>query len=119
MTLEELAALLTKSAEESAQTNQILNEEVVPRLNRVETLVGDAGLNGHTALLKKFLDEYAAGQTKQQAWTVVRADIKAKLRWLTVPKGWFKMLGAAVVGGLGWSIASHLLSGGIHIPNPF
>ena len=106
-TLEELGQLLESSAAESTRTNKLLNDEVIPRLGRVEDLVADAGLNGHTALLKKFLDEYAAGQTRAQAWAVVRADMGQRFGFMRQPKAWIKALFYAMLGGLGWQMVSH------------
>lgn len=107
-TLEELAAALHTAADESAQTNKKIDTEILPRLDRLDATVKEAGLNGHTSLLKKFLDEYAAGQSKEQAWSVVRADVRHKLRFLASPKGWLKALFYAAIGGLGWKIVSGL-----------
>lgn len=112
-TLDELAQLLEQSAGESARTNELLNQEVMPRLDRLDATVKEAGLNGHTSLLKKFLDEYAAGQSKQQAWAVVRADVGHRLHWFVRPSGWLKMLGAAIIGALGWKLVS-----GLQLPHP-
>ena len=106
VTLDELANALQTAADESAQTNRILNDEVIPRLGRLEVVVSESGLNGHTDLLKKFLDNYAAGQTKDQAWAVVRADLGHRFRWLRSPKSWLKAVFYAILGGLGWQIAS-------------
>lgn len=113
-TLEELGQLLESSSAESTRTNKILNDEVIPRLDRLDATVGAAGLNGHTALLKKFLDEYAAGQTRAQAWSVVRADVGKRFGFLSQPKSWAKALLYAVLGGLGWKIASGISV--IHLP---
>lgn len=107
-TLDELAQLLEQSAGESAKTNTLLNEEVLPRLDRLDATVKEAGLNGHTSLLKKFLDEYAAGQSKEQAWATVRADVRHQLRFLASPRGWLRALFYAVLGGLGWRLVSGL-----------
>lgn len=107
-TLDELAQLLEQSAGESARTNELLNQEVMPRLDRLDATVKEAGLNGHTSLLKKFLDEYAAGQSKQQAWAVVRADVGGRFRFLASPKGWLRALFYAAIGGLGWKLVSGL-----------
>lgn len=94
---------------------------------RFDTLTGDvaelkdtvkeAGLNGHTPYLKAFLEQYAATYTTRQAWLTVRGDIAHKLRWIATPKGWLKMLGAALIGGIGWKLASTLPQiPPIHIP---
>ena len=105
-TLEDLAGLLEQSANESAKTNELLNHEVMPRLDRLDGTVKEAGLNGHTALLKQFLDEYAAGQSKAQAWATVRADIGHRFHFLSSPRSWVKALFYAAIGGLGWKIVS-------------
>ena len=84
-TLEDVGDLIDRAASESAQTNRLLGDEVIPRLDRLEEQSREAGLNGHTAFLRKFLDEYAAGQTRDQAWTVVRADLGQRLRGIFRP----------------------------------
>lgn len=110
-TLEELAAALKTAADESAKTNAKIDDEIVPRLDHLDTQIKEAGLNGHTALLRQFLDDYAAGQSKEQAWRVVRADLARRFTWLASPKGWVRALFYAVLGGLGWKLVS-----GIEIP---
>lgn len=117
-TLDELAQLLEQSAGESARTNELLNQEVMPRLDRLDATVKEAGLNGHTSLLKKFLDEYAAGQSKQQAWAVVRADVGGRFRFLASPKGWLKTFLTGLAGALAWETVSSIshLQWPFHLP---
>lgn len=83
-----------------------LKSEIIPRLDTLEGKVDAAGLNGHTELLKKFLDEYAAGQSTRQAYAKVRADIGRRFGFLSQPKSWVKALFYAVLGGLGWKLVS-------------
>lgn len=107
-TLEELAQLLEQSAGESAKTNAKIDSEVLPRLDRIDETVKAAGLNGHTSLLRKFLDEYAAGQSLDQAKSQVWAHYAARFHFLSQPKSWLKALFYAAIGGLGWKLVSGL-----------
>lgn len=90
--------------------------QILGRIDRLEGIVKESGLNGHTDLLKAFLEQYAATYTRRQAWLTVRGDVGHRLRWLATPKGWLKVIGAAFLGGIGWALASHYLGGSIRIP---
>jgi len=114
-TLEELGQLLETSAAESGKTNLLLNEQVIPRLDRLEGIVGESGLNGHTELLKKFLDEYAAGQTRAQAWGVVGADLGRRLKFLAPSRRWIGYLLIGALGAIGWQLTDTFLTTG-HLP---
>jgi hypothetical protein len=83
--------------------------QILGRLDSLEGIVKASGLNGHSDLLKSFLEQYAATYTQRQAWITVRGDIGHRLHWLAVPRTWLRMLAAATIGGVGWAIANHLL----------
>jgi hypothetical protein len=76
------------------------------RLDKLETTVKTAGLNGHSDLLAKFLTDYAAKNTTGLAWIAVKADLSHRLRFLTSPKAWVRALFYAVLGGVGWKLVS-------------
>lgn len=80
--------------------------EVLPRLDALERKVDNAGLNGSTPLLKAFLEQYGATYVRRQAWQTVRSDLKHRLRFLAPGKHWITVLFSAVLGGVGWQIAS-------------
>lgn len=82
--------------------------QILTRIDRLEGIVTASGLNGHTELLKSFLEQYAATYTQRQAWLTVRGDIGHRFRWLTTPRAWLRVLFYAILGGVGWEIASHL-----------
>ena len=83
----------------------------------VKATVDNAGLNGHTPLLKAFLEQYGATYVKRQAWLTVRSDIAHRFRWLRQPKSWLRTIFYAGLGGLGWEFVSHL--SGFHPPHIF
>jgi hypothetical protein len=83
-----------------------MKEEVVPRLDKLEDTVKEAGLNGHTPYLKAFLEQYAATYVSRQAWATVRSDLKHRLRFLAPGRHWLTVLISAIIGGIGWQIAS-------------
>ena len=107
VTLDELAAAITTAASESAQTNQTLQTDVLPRLERLENIAKDSGLNGHTPLLKAFLEQYGATYVRRQAYLTVRSDLAHRLRIFRQPRAWIKAFFYAVLGGLGWQMVSH------------
>ena len=88
----------------------VLKEQVIPRLVELEATVKEAGLNGHTPLLKAFLEQYAATYVSRQAWQTVRGDILHRLRFLAPGKHWLGLLLAGALGALGWELvtAAHL-----------
>ena len=103
------------------QALDAFKREVNTRLDTVEgTLadlsdtVKDSGLNGHTSLLKAFLEQYAASYSSRQAWLTVRSDIKHRLRWLAPSRHWLTILFGSIVGAIGWQLVSHF--SGFQIP---
>jgi hypothetical protein len=94
-----------------------LGSDLRVRLDKVEKTVKEAGLNGHTDLLKSFLEQYAATYTQRQAWLTVRQDIAHRFRWLQPGRHWLGVLLAGILGALGWEIVSHLA--GVHHNIPF
>lgn len=82
------------------------------KVDELEQTVTKAGLNGHTPLLKKFLEEYSETATARQAWRTVQGDLKHRLRFLAPGKHWLTVLLGAIIGGIGWQIASG------HLPLP-
>lgn len=97
-----------------AHVYELVKEQVIPRLDKLERTVKDSGLNGHTPLLKSFLEQYAATYTSRQAWQTVRSDLRHKLRWLSPSKHWLTVLFGSILGAIGWQIVSHFT--GVHFP---
>ena len=97
-----------------AHVLEVLNDQVIPRLDKLETTVKESGLNGHTPYLKAFLEQYAATYTSRQAWQTVRSDIKHRLRFLAPSKHWLTVLLGSIVGAIGWQLVSRF--SGVHIP---
>jgi hypothetical protein len=89
-----------------AHVVELIRDQVIPRLDRLERTVKDSGLNGHTPYLKAFLEQYAANSTSRQAWDTVRQDISYRFRFLSSPRAWIKALFYASIGGLGWKLVS-------------
>ena len=85
-----------------------LGVRVDARLDKLEVTVMTAGLNGHTELLKSFLDREAKRIDSKAAYSAVGRDLKAKLGFLVVPKNWLRALFYAALGGLGWKLVSNL-----------
>lgn len=107
------ALAASQASTTAAQTATAQAQGVVQILGRIDTLEGivkASGLNGHSDLLKAFLEQYAATYTKRQAWVTVRGDVGHRFRWLTTPKAWLRVVFYAVLGGVGWGLASHFLS---------
>jgi hypothetical protein len=103
------ALAASEAATIAAQTATAATQGVVQILGRVdhlERVVTEAGLNGHTDLLKSFLEQYAATYTQRQAWQTVKSDIGHRLHWLSSPKAWVKAFFYAGLGGLGWKLVS-------------
>jgi|ERR1051326_180512 hypothetical protein len=96
---------------------EVIQKEVLPRLDRLEATVKESGLNGYSPYLKAFLEQYAATYSSRQAWLTVRSDIKHRLRWLAPGKRWLSILIAAMIGAVGWDLVGHLT--GVHVPPPF
>ena len=99
--------------------NQIagLGTEMGKRLDKLEETVKTAGLNGHSELLKAFLDREARRIDSRTAYAKVGSDIRSRFRFLAQPRAILKALFYAVLGGLGWKIASALPPlPPIHIP---
>ena len=110
------ALAASQASTTAAQTATAQAQGVVQILGRIDTLEGivkAAGLNGHSDLLKSFLEQYAATYTRRQAWLTVRGDVSHRLRFFSSPKAWFRALLYAAIGGLGWKIVS-----GIPFPFP-
>lgn len=80
----------------------------------VKDTVKEAGLNGHTPLLKAFLEQYAATYTSRQAWQTVRGDVAHRLRWLVPGKRWVALILAGALGAVGWQLGASAL--GLHLP---
>ena len=76
--------------------------------------VKTAGLNGHSELLKAFLDREAKRIDSRKAYEKVGGDIKRRFGFLAVPRNWLKALFYAAVAGLGFKIVSALPP--IHLP---
>ena len=113
VTLDQLAEAIQQAAAESAKTNHILRTDVLPRLDSLEGIVREAGLNGSTPLLKQFLEEYGQQHLREQAWQTVRSDLTRRFGWLRSPRSWIKATFYAVLGGIGWQLAAGHLP---HIP---
>jgi hypothetical protein len=103
----------------AAHVYQLVSEQVIPRLDTLEVKVDglegtirDSGLNGHTPYLKEFLARYAQTTVQREAWATVKADLKHKLRFLAPGKHWLTVLLSAIIGGIGWQLASG------HVPLP-
>lgn len=96
-----------------AHVLEVIQTGVIPRLDTLEGrfdglegTIREAGLNGHTPLLKAFLEQYAGTYQTRQAWQTVRSDVAHRFRFLAQPKAWLRAIFYAVLGGLGWEIAS-------------
>ena len=87
-----------------------LGSKLGVRLDKLEAVVKDSGLNGYSPYLKKFLQDYADTSVQKQAWLTVQSDLAHRLRWVTTPKAWLRVVFYAVLGGVGWGLASHFLS---------
>ena len=92
---------------------ELVEKVVIPRLDRLDETVKTAGLNGHSELLKAFLDREAKRIDSRRAYEKVGGDIKRRFGFLAVPRNWLKALFYAALGGLGWKIVS-----GVHLPPP-
>lgn len=102
-----------------AHTYELVRDQVLPEIKalkldveELKATVKEAGLNGHTPYLKEFLEDYAQSATSKKAWQRVRADVKHHLRFLAPGKHWLTVLLSAILGGVGWQIASG------HVPMP-
>jgi hypothetical protein len=104
------SAIRAVTNEDLAQAIAGIETRLGLRIDKLETTVKKSGLNGETVLLADFLKREAAQHTRKSAYAEVRSDLGRRMRWLLIPRGWLKMLGAAIVGGSGWAIANHLLS---------
>lgn len=87
---------------------ELVETKVLPRLDHLEETVKTAGLNGHSELLKAFLDREAKRIDSRRAYEKVGADVRARFGFLAVPRNWLKALFYAVLGGLGWKLVSNL-----------
>jgi hypothetical protein len=98
-----------------------LDAKLSTRLDKMEGTIKKSGLNGHTQLLSEFLDAYSSERTQKEAYASVRKDLLKHLKWLAVPSGWFKIFGAALIGGGAWAIVSEAISGHwwTKLPPPF
>lgn len=92
----------------AADVYELVETQVVPRLDRLEDTVKTAGLNGHSELLKAFLDREAKRIDSRKAYEKVGHDLRTRFRFLAVPRNWLKALFYAALGGLGWKIVSSL-----------
>ena len=52
----------------------LIENEVIPRLDKLEGTVKEAGLNGHTADLRAFLDQRAVDAANRKKW-ISRAKV--------------------------------------------
>ena len=93
-----------------------LREDVLPRLDALEggqeeikQTIASAGLNGHTPLLKEFLDQYGATAVRRQAWRTVRQEVRGWLRPLAPGKRWIGYLLVGSLGAVGWQLTQDLL----------
>jgi len=96
-----------------AHVLQVIREEVIPRLDTLDGSVSDlqeltkeAGLNGHTPLLKAFLEQYAGTYQTRQAWLTVRSDLAHRLRWLASPRAWIRAIFYGALGAIGYGLVS-------------
>lgn len=89
-----------------AHVLEYMQQQVTPRLDKLEETVKESGLNGYSPYLKAFLEQYSATYIKRQAWLTVGSDVKHRLKWLAPGKHWLTVLFSAILGGLGWQIAS-------------
>ena len=94
-----------------AHVLQVIRDEVIPRLDSLDGSVAelqetakDAGLNGHTPLLKAFLEQYAHTYQERQAWLTLRGAWGHRLRWLASPKAWLRAIFYASLGGIGYGL---------------
>lgn len=95
----------------------LVETEVIPRLDGLEKTVKTAGLNGHSELLKAFLDREAKRIDSRKAYEKVGGDIKRRFGFLAVPRNWGRAVFYALIGGIGWKLASALPSlPPIHLP---
>jgi hypothetical protein len=101
----------------------IVDNKVLPRLDaldegqkRIEDKVTKAGLNGHTELLKEFLDEQAARKESRLARHRVTADFERSLAWLSRPKALGTTALKTLIVGLISAYAWGLLYGKIQFP---
>jgi phosphohistidine phosphatase SixA len=89
----------------AAHVYTLVSDQVIPRLDKIENTIKESGLNGHTPLLKDFLEGYASTYMKKQAWETVVADLKHRVRFLQPGKHWLTVLFSAILGGIGWQVA--------------
>ena len=97
-----------------AHVLDVLNQQIIPRLDRLENTVKESGLNGHTPYLKAFLEQYAGTYATRQAWITVRSDLKHRMSWLAPSKRWLAILFGSILGAIGWQLVSHLT--GVQLP---
>lgn len=90
----------------------LINDRVLPEIAAVKQEVAElkkeTGLNGHTVLLKAFLDREAKRIDSRKSYANVGADIRSRLSFLAVPRSWLRALFYAAIGGLGWKLVSQL-----------
>ena len=99
-----------------AHVLEVLNQQVIPRLDKLEETVRDSGLNGHTPYLKAFLEQYAGTYATRQAWITVKSDLKHRFRFLTQPRAWFRTIFYASLGAIGWELISTSVAHPPHLP---
>lgn len=89
------------------------------RLDKLETTVKTTGLNGHSQLLKDFLDDQAVKKKSRDAQAIVWADIGRRFSWLRRPRdvvtNFFKLIVAALISAVAWAV----IYGKITIPIHF
>jgi hypothetical protein len=97
----------------AAHVYTLVSDQVIPRLIAVEEksdksyqILKSAGiLNGKGDELIQLVQDWRTDQARENAWSVVRADLKHRVRFLQPGKHWLTVLLSAILGGIGWQVA--------------
>lgn len=95
-------------------TNAVLLEAVQGVKTEIAELKGvveHSGLNSYSADFKAMVDEWRAERQLRNARRLVASDVASRLAWLRKPRWVLVTFLGAILGGLGWKIAS-----GLHLP---
>jgi hypothetical protein len=94
---------------------ELVEQQVLPRLDKLERTVTNSGLNGYSADFKQMVEEYRATAKVQENWAGVKADLGRRLGFLRFPRAWLRVIFYAILGGIGWQIVVGLNAHPVHL----